>query len=102
MVGHIGFHTAPGPAYLDEWLPGAVEFGFTVFPSSRRQGYATEASRALMHWAYTVHQVRKFALTMAPNNVPAQRIAAKLGFKRLGQHVDDVDGIEDVLAFECE
>lgn len=102
MVGYVGFHTAPGPAYLNDWLPGAVEFGFTVFSSSRRQGFATEASCALMRWAYTVHEVSKFVLTIAPNNAPAQRIAARIGFRRLGQHVDDVDGIEDVLAFEYE
>jgi ribosomal-protein-alanine N-acetyltransferase len=100
MIGHIGFHTAPGAEYLRPWSPGAVEFGFTVFPDYRRQGYATEASRALMQWARHVHGVTKFVLTIDPNNVPSQTLAASLGFERIGSHVDEVDGIEDVLALE--
>src|SRR5690606_38046225 len=32
MVGHIGFHEAPGAKYLEEWCPGGIELGFTVFP----------------------------------------------------------------------
>lgn len=100
MIGHIGFHSAPGAEYLRPWRPAAVEFGFTVFPAFRRQGYATEASRALMNWARNVHHVREFVLTIAPANIPAQRLAASLGFQRIGSHVDEVDGLEDVLAAE--
>ena len=100
MIGHIGFHTAPGPDYLHAWRPGAVEFGFTVFPAYRRQGYATEASRALMEWAQTVHHVTEFVLTIAPANAAAQHLAASFGFQRIGSHIDEVDGLEDVLAVE--
>src|SRR5688572_11465845 len=32
MIGHIGFHTAPGAEYLLPHAPGGVEFGFEVFP----------------------------------------------------------------------
>jgi RimJ/RimL family protein N-acetyltransferase len=97
MVGHIGFHTSPGADYLRDRLPGAIEFGFTVFAPHRRQGYAEESARALMGWAYETHGIRKFVLTVAPNNLPSQSLAAKLGFVRIGSHVDEVDGPEDVL-----
>lgn len=40
MVGHIGFHTRPGPAYLAPWTPEGVEVGYTVYPQYRRIGYA--------------------------------------------------------------
>src|SRR6516164_7198194 len=33
MIGHIGFHAAPGADYLQPYSPAAVEFGFTVFPN---------------------------------------------------------------------
>ena len=36
MVGHIGYHTAPGAEYLRSYAPGGVEFGFTVYPPFRR------------------------------------------------------------------
>lgn len=100
MVGHIGFHTAPGADYLLPFSPGAVEFGFSVFPSFRRRGYAREASLALMHWARHTQGVTKFVLTIRPDNTASQSLAAQLGFVRIGSHVDDVDGLEDVL--ECK
>jgi ribosomal-protein-alanine N-acetyltransferase len=97
MVGSIGFHTAPGAEYLRDYSPEAVEFGFTVFPEHRRQGFAREASVALMRWANEVHGVRNFVLSIRPDNHPSQALAAQLGFERIGSHVDEVDGSEDVL-----
>lgn len=97
MVGHIGFHDKPGADYLSEWSPGGVEFGFTVFPAHRRNGYAREASLALMRWAHERHGVTAFVATVSPSNVASQALVAQLGFVRVGSHVDDVDGVEDVL-----
>jgi len=99
MIGHIGFHTAPGEDYLRPFAPGGVELGFTVFPSFRRQGYAREASIALMRWAHRVHDVRSFVMSIRPDNVPSQALAARLGFVRVGSHVDEVDGLEEVFRF---
>ena len=99
MIGHIGFHTPPGADYLQTISPGAVEFGFTVFPVFRRQGYAREASLALMHWARQTHGVTKFVLSIRPDNAASQALAAQLGFVRIGSHVDEVDGLEDILEY---
>jgi len=97
MVGHIGFHTAPGEEYLRPYAPGGVEFGFTVYPPFLRQGYAREASKALMGWAHQVHGVTRFVLSIRPDNAASQALAAGLGFVRIGSHIDDVDGLEDIL-----
>jgi [ribosomal protein S5]-alanine N-acetyltransferase len=97
MVGHIGFHTAPDADYLRSFSPGGVEFGFTVFPSFQRQGYAREAAIALMHWARQTHDVKRFVLSIRPDNVPSQRLAAQLGFVRVGSHIDEIDGFEEIL-----
>lgn len=99
MVGHIGFHTAPDAEYLRPYLPGGVEFGFTVFPRFRRQGYAREASVALMGWARQTQEVRSFAMTIRPDNHPSQALAAQMGFVRIGSHIDEVDGLEDILEY---
>jgi ribosomal-protein-alanine N-acetyltransferase len=96
MVGHIGFHTAPGAEYLHTLCPGGVEFGFTVFPPFRRQGYAREASLALMRWAQQSHGVKRFVVSIRPDNVPSRALAAQLGFVRIGSHIDEVDGLEDI------
>jgi RimJ/RimL family protein N-acetyltransferase len=102
MVGHIGFHTAPGAEYLQPYSPGAVEFGFEVFPSYRRRGFAREASLAMMNWAEQVHGIRKFVVSIRPDNMPSQALAAQLGFVRIGSHIDEVDGLEEILELRRE
>ena len=97
MVGHIGFHAAPGASYLNEWWPGGIELGFTVFPAHRRMGYAREASYALMEWARQSSSVTGFVLSIAPGNLPSRSLAQSLGFRRVGTHLDEVDGPEDVF-----
>ena len=97
MVGHIGFHAAPGAEHLQSNSPGAAEFGFEIFPSFQRQGYAREAATALMQWANADHGVTRFILSIRPDNIASQALAAKLGFTRIGSHIDEVDGLEDIL-----
>ena len=97
LIGDIGFHDAPGAENLEKISPGAVEFGYGVQPEFRRQGYAEEASRALMHWASSSHGVTKFILSIRPDNIASQALAAKLGFVRIGSHIDEVDGPEEIL-----
>lgn len=97
MLGHIGFHTRPDPPYLAELAPGGIEFGYTVFPPFRRQGYAHEAAQALMGWAYEAHGVARFVLSISPKNIPSLGMAEKLGFTRIGSHVDEEDGVEEIF-----
>jgi RimJ/RimL family protein N-acetyltransferase len=96
MVGHIGFHTAPDAEYLRELVPGGVEYGYTVFAAFRRQEYAREACTALMEWAYQEHQVTRFVVSIRPDNIPSRRLAEEFGFKRIGSHIDEEDGLEDI------
>jgi RimJ/RimL family protein N-acetyltransferase len=97
FVGHIGFHTGLNPSYLEPYSPGAIEFGFAVEEPFRRRGFAREASLALMKWANVEHGVTRFILTICPDNVPSQALAAGLGFVKIGWHIDDVDGLEEIL-----
>jgi RimJ/RimL family protein N-acetyltransferase len=96
MIGHVGFHGAPGAEHLDAYAPNAAEFGYTVFPSWRGRGYATDAARALMQWARS-QRVTNFVVSIRPDNAPSLAIAQKLGFVRVGQHIDEVDGLEYVF-----
>ena len=97
MIGHIGFHSSPGPDYLRDLAPDGVELGYTIFPPFRRRGYATEACAALMGWAQQVHHVQRFVLSISPTNVPSLRIAQHLGFRKVGTQIDEQDGPEDVF-----
>ena len=98
MVGHTGFHGPPGTNGRRD--PEALEIGYTVFPSFRRQGYALEAAAALIDWAHAEHGIRKFLASVAPRNEPSLAIVRKLGFVRTGQQWDAEDGLE--LVFELE
>jgi RimJ/RimL family protein N-acetyltransferase len=100
MIGFIGFHTLPGAEYLDPYAPGSVEFGYTVFPAYRKQGYASEAAQALMDWAVREHGVKRFVVSISPTNEPSLRLARKFGFRKVGTVMDPEDGVEDILLLD--
>ncbi len=97
FVGHIGFQTAPGPDYLAALCPGGVEFGFGVLEPWKRQGIAVEASEALMRWAREEHQVSRFVLCINPDNAASLGVAARLGFRHIGSHIDEENEPEDIF-----
>lgn len=97
FVGHIGFHTAPGADYLAGRSPGGVELGYGVLPAWHRRGIAAEAIEAMMRWAREEHRVRRFVVSISPDNLPSLGLAAKLGFQKIGSHIDEIDGPEDLF-----
>ena len=96
MIGHAGFHTPPAPEYLEALAPGGIELGYTIYPEYRQQGYAREATQALIEWAQRTYGLTRFVLSISPDNVPSTRIALGLGFTHVGEHIDLDDGIEIV------
>jgi [ribosomal protein S5]-alanine N-acetyltransferase len=102
MIGHIGFHGKPNQPYLLEFVPDGIEFGYTIDEAYRRQGFALEASLALMRWAALEQGITRFVLSVSPNNVASQGLAAKLGFKKVGEHMDVEDGLEEVFELTGE
>jgi RimJ/RimL family protein N-acetyltransferase len=67
-------------------------------PPFRRRGFAREAVVALMRWAHRTHGVDTFVASIAPDNVPSLALARSLGFEQIGSHMDEVDGLELILA----
>ena len=102
MVGNIGFHTKPDPPYLAELAPGGVEFGYGVFASYRRQGFAKEAAAALMEWAQLTAQIGVFILSISPTNLPSTKMALSMGFEKFSSHIDPLDGPEDIYRYVIE
>lgn len=96
-VGHIGFHSAPGHESLEDLSPGAVEFGYEIMAAYRRRGLAAEAIGAMMHWAREEYGVTRFVVSISPDNAPSLALAAKLGFRRIGWHMDEFDGPEEIF-----
>ena len=97
MIGHVGFHTLPGPEYLDPYAPGSVEFGYSIFPDHRRKGHASEAVQALMDWATRAHNVTRFIVSISPANEPSLRLAQRFGFSKVGSVTDEEGNVEDIF-----
>jgi ribosomal-protein-alanine N-acetyltransferase len=90
VVGSAGFHASPD-------VLGRAELGYEIVPAERRRGYAREAVVALMDWASSTGRVRAFRASIAPSNAASQALVASLGFERVGEQIDPVDGLEWVF-----
>lgn len=100
VIGTVGFHSRPNPEYLLPYVPDGIELGYGIFTAYRRQGFAEEAVRGLIGWASQEHRIRNFAVSISPANIPSIRLAAKLGFLKVGERMDDEDGLEEVYAMK--
>ncbi len=98
MIGYIGFHTKPNPDYLREFASNAIEFGYTIFSQYRRQGFAQEAAVGLMDWAMQQYPFESFVASVSPENIPSTAMVKKLNFEKIGEQIDEIDGLEIVYA----
>lgn len=78
VVGDIGFRGPPDNA-------GTIEVGYSVVPSRRRRGYATEAASALVGWARSQPSVHVIVAGCDPNNLPSICTLERVGFGRTGE-----------------
>ena len=83
--------------YPEGWL--GLEIGWTLTRNAWGSGYATEAARAAMDWAWTVLNAPRLISVIHPDNTASARVAERLGMawlrteKLQGQTVS-VFGIE--------
>jgi len=61
-----------------DW-PG-LEIGWTLHPDHWGRGYATEAGRAAIDWAWLNHHDNTLYSFILPDNAPSQAVARRLGF----------------------
>ena len=109
LIGHAGFHQPPttieialgDASFVGDIEPvagGVVELGYTVFPEHRGRGYATEATAALIEWAWATGEVSTVLATVSPANPASRRVVDRLGrFIQIGQTRDDENGAELVF-----
>ena len=100
MIGDIGFHGRPGAQHLREYCDFGVELGYSILLEHRRQGFGREALCAMLGWAREQHDVRSFVLSISPSNEASRGLAGALDFRKVGSHVDEVDGVEDIFLRE--
>ncbi len=78
LIGDGGFK---GPPAAD----GSVEIGYSVLARFRNQGYATEAVKALLMWAFEHAQVKRVVAEALAENQASMRVLDKAGFTAIGE-----------------
>jgi RimJ/RimL family protein N-acetyltransferase len=91
VVGNVGFHGPPNDQ-------GRVEIGYGVVSSQRRRGYAREAITGLTDWAFATGEARVCVASVSPRNAASLALVRSLGFRQVGEQIDELDGLE--LVFE--
>ena len=74
----IGFTGLARPVFM----PEVVEIGWRLAPAYWRQGYATEAAKAALRWAFEVGELDEIVAFVVPSNTPSQRVMDRLGMTR--------------------
>jgi len=90
VVGSIGFHSPP-----DDY--GRVEIGYDIVAGERRKGYAREAVQALLDCAWATGRARTCIASVSPHNTPSLAVIRAFGFRRVGEQIDEIDGLEWVF-----
>jgi ribosomal-protein-alanine N-acetyltransferase len=78
LIGHVSFIQTE-PKFFLTW-----EIGFIFNPAFQNKGYATEASRALIEYAFRELSAHRIVGHCTPENVPSWRVLEKCGMKREG------------------
>ena len=90
-VGSVAFGGQPDAT-------GAVLVGYAMYPAREGNGYATEAVRAMVDWAFAQPGVQIVRALAPVWNTPAVHVAEKVGMRPVGSYEDDEVG--EVLIYE--
>ena len=77
LIGETGFHGPPDRS-------GTVEVGYSIVPDYRGQGFAFEATRALIDEALARPDVCRITASCLEENVASLKVLEKLGMRRAG------------------
>ncbi|GAQ19775.1 GNAT family acetyltransferase [Oceanobacillus picturae] len=75
IIGDIGFKGKPN-------LENTVEVGYGIIPSAQNKGYATEAVREIIKWAFSFENVKKIVAECQNDNLSSVRVLEKLQMER--------------------
>lgn len=67
-----------------------VELGITLDPSYQRRGLAYEALERVLHYVFGALDVRRASATTDAENLPAQRLFQRLGFRQEAHFIENV------------
>jgi len=79
LIGFVALN--PG----DDERAHEFDLGYCFHPDYQGQGYATEACRAVLRWAFTQKGARRVTSGTAAANLPSCRLLERLGFRQVGE-----------------
>jgi RimJ/RimL family protein N-acetyltransferase len=85
FAGFVGLNI---PGFDAPWMP-AVEIGWRLRFEAQRRGYATEAARAVMQFAFESLKLQEVVALTVPTNTASRRVMEKLGMQTRAE--DDFD-----------
>ncbi|MGF1655865.1 MAG: GNAT family N-acetyltransferase [Verrucomicrobiales bacterium] len=100
MVGHLSFHHKFPDPDLAQFSNSGVELGYTIEPGYRRMGYARESIMGMIGWARAEQTDADVFVTISPENQPSMQLAGSLGFIKVGENQDELDGLEYVMKWQ--
>jgi ribosomal-protein-alanine N-acetyltransferase len=86
VVGICGYKSPPD-------RDGIVEIAYGVDPEHQGRGYATEAARGMVAYAFATGRVRIVCAHTMPEPNASTRVLTKCGFEYLGEVIDPEDGL---------
>ncbi|HEX2741238.1 MAG TPA: GNAT family protein [Rubrobacter sp.] len=75
VIGEAGFHGPPDRT-------GTVEIGYSIVPERRGQGFASEATQALIEATFYIPGIRRIIAECLEDNGASLRVLEKLGMRR--------------------
>ena len=75
-----------------------IEIGFGIVPERQNLGLGVELLRGMWKMILNYPNVKILRYTVSPTNEPSMHIINKLGFAKVGEQIDEEDGLE--LIFE--
>jgi [ribosomal protein S5]-alanine N-acetyltransferase len=78
LIGHVSF-TPDRPQNFQMW-----NLGYIFNPAYQHKGYASEAARGVIRYAFTVMHVHRIVGHCSPDNIASWKVLEKCGMKKEG------------------
>lgn len=78
LIGHVMVKVIPDSTGSPT---GSLEIGYYIASSYRQQGYASEATKAVIDWALSQPSVQSVMAGCDPNNIASKRVLEKIGMQ---------------------
>lgn len=88
-IGRVYLHSKPE-------LNSGVEIGYSISEVYRNNGYATEAAKAVVQFAFEKSGLHFLVTIVKPENIASRRVIEKLGFTKC-----DVRMVDDEYGINC-